>query len=282
MLIGIDGTGAGPFLSFDLGGWLPPEERPGYYADMKSSFVRELVQEYQGEWGSNYFRGPTLLGEECGAIADACMKFARSPIASGAPIYLTGYSRGGAIAIEVAKRIRAEFPQVRIPVMALFDAVDRELTFGDLQTIPGNVDLVFHARRDRIVGSRVYFGNCGTKAEPPCALVQQTFVTTHGGMGGVPWGPVHSWDKELFEHGYVSQLLTVAEETYNGQVFKVAADYWLGPSSISARVVGALVGPPSSIPSFGSPAFGPNMEKQQSHLVHNWMWANLRKHGVIR
>jgi hypothetical protein len=72
--------------------------------------------------------------------------------------------------------------------MALFDAVDEERMFGDLRTIPGNVDCAFHARRDPIVQSRSYFGNCGTRAEAPCKLEPLTFVTTHRGMGGVPLG----------------------------------------------------------------------------------------------
>ncbi len=115
MLIGIDGTGSGPFNPSDLSGMLPSDEQPGYYSDMKTSFVRELVQEYHGPWRSNYFRGPTYAGEECGQIAAACMTLVEAPIRSGAPIYLTGYSRGGAIAIEVAKRIRSQFPDVRNP-----------------------------------------------------------------------------------------------------------------------------------------------------------------------
>ena len=71
--------------------------------------------------------------------------------------------------------------------MALFDAVDRERVFGDLQVVPGNVDLVFHAQRDSLVNSRWYFGHCGVAAQPPCRMETMTFVTTHAGMGGVPF-----------------------------------------------------------------------------------------------
>jgi len=182
MLIGIDGTGSAYLGMSKLDGSIPPEERQGYDTDMKTSFVRELVREYSGPGRGMYFRGPGLTGDECDEIARQCMIAARVPLQLGSVIHLAGYSRGGAIAIALSQQIRAEFPDARIPVMALFDAVDRETKFADLQTIPGNVEIAFHARRDRIVGSRFYFGNCGTAAEPPCKLVQLTFVTTHGGM----------------------------------------------------------------------------------------------------
>jgi hypothetical protein len=36
--------------------------------------------------------------------------------------------------------------------------------------------------------SRLYFGNCGTYYVPfVTKYTEQTFMTTHGGVGGVPW-----------------------------------------------------------------------------------------------
>jgi len=128
-----------------------------------------------------------------------CLNDIRDAIKDGYVVHLTGYSRGGGIAIALAKQIRRELPNVRIPVIALFDAVDREVGLGNLQTIPGNVDCVFHAMRDQIVRSRVYFGNCATSAEAPCQLNKLTFVTTHGGMGGVPLGDSTELSAELDE-----------------------------------------------------------------------------------
>jgi len=258
-----------------------------------------------------YFRGPAWKGTECAEIAHQCMSHVRAEMKvagdlastdsvireadvvlhgstsrASVPvdcssyignIHLAGYSRGGAIAIAVAQQIRAEFPNVRIPVMALFDAVDREWHYGDLQTIPGNVVIAYHARRNRIVGSRFYFGNCGTAAEPPCKLVQLTFVTTHGGMGGVPWNgppPISAIDERLMIHGYPSQILATAYEIASGQIYATAVDYWTGRRSAADPVTDALL--------VGSPSFNSQTEKQQSQLVHKWMWANLRKHGIVR
>lgn len=222
MLIGIDGTGSE--LMSDVN--IMVDDPPEYQRTMKNSFVHQLLRDYKGR-GSMYFRGPTLSGSECPRIAALCMIAARVALQADDVVHLTGYSRGGAIAIAVAKQIGTEFPNARIPVMALFDAVDRERWFGDLQTIPGTVDCVFHALRDPIAKSRSYFGNCGTNAEAPCELKKQTFVTTHGGMGGVPLGNAAPIEEKL-------------------------------------RI-----------------EIGPAMEKQQSQLVHSWMWANLRKMGIV-
>ena len=277
MLIGIDGTGSAYLGMSKLDGSIPPEERQGYDTDMKTSFVRELVREYSGPGGGMYFRGPGLTGDECAEIARQCMIAARVPLQLGSVIHLAGYSRGGAIAIALSQQIRAEFPDARIPVMALFDAVDRETKLADLQTIPGNVEIAFHARRDRIVGSRFYFGNCGTAAEPPCKLVQLTFVTTHGGMGGVPWIGQPPISERLATHGYISEIFTVANDTYHiGEPIEVATDYWFGSSSAPSQLANELFGAP-----FGSPSFRGQTENQQSKLVHKWMWANLRKHGIV-
>ena len=220
MLIGIDGTG--PEL-MPINIWV---KTPDYEKVMKESFVHQLVRDYKGR-GHMYFRGPTVMGTECVGIAAQCMIAARVALKASDVVHLTGYSRGGAIAIAVAQQIHKEFPKARIPVMALFDAVDRERSFGDLQTVPGNVDHVFHALRDPISGSRSYFDNCGVKAEPPCKLEKLTFVTTHGGMGGVPLGSAPPTEEKV--------------------MLKIA----------------------------------PGMEKQQSTLVHQWMWANLRKMGIV-
>jgi hypothetical protein len=174
----------------NLDGSVPGNGRSGYETDYLTSFVHELIRDYAGPGGSMYFRGSEvdIGGAECRRTVDMCMIAARVPIQLGSVIHLAGYSRGGAIAIAVAQHIATEFPNVRIPVMALFDAVDWELGLGDLKTIPGNVEFAFHALRDHSVNSRWYFGNCGTKAAAGCKLEVWTFKTTHGGMGGTPLG----------------------------------------------------------------------------------------------
>lgn len=86
-----------------------------------------------------------MLGVETGEIVRMCMVAARVLLRDNLVIHLAGYSRGGAVAIAVAQQIHTEFPNAKIPVMAPFDAVDRDRCLGDLQTIPGNVEQVLHA-----------------------------------------------------------------------------------------------------------------------------------------
>jgi thioesterase domain-containing protein len=62
-----------------------------------------------------------------------------------APVYLTGYSRGGAGVVAVATMLAND--NVKIAGLALFDAVDRTLgaTADEIQT---NVERAIYARRD--------------------------------------------------------------------------------------------------------------------------------------
>jgi hypothetical protein len=70
--------------------------------------------------------------------------------------------------------------------MMLFDAVNRSLSLN-AATIPGNVKYAYHAMRNDVVGSRPWFGHCGTSIESPGVLVTYRFNATHAGVGGTPW-----------------------------------------------------------------------------------------------
>jgi hypothetical protein len=245
MLIAIDGTGGGPWKMSPLDGSLPPEER-SYDTSMKDSFIHHLVRNYIGKGDSLYFRGPTMLGSECSLILGACMAKAAIALKQNDTVHLAGYSRGGAIAIALAQEIRRTFSSAMIPVLALFDAVDREMAFKNVRIIPGNVAFAFHARRDPLTNSRTSFGNCGLNAESPCRLETLTFMTTHGGMGGVPLTGRRVFDSiQTITENFPS--ITLGATTYGG------VSRWVGPA----------------------------MEKQQSQLVHRWMWAKLRKRGIV-
>lgn len=100
-------------------------------------------------------------------------------------IFMTGYSRGGAIVIHTARMLQVRGLQVE--AMFLFDAVSRNPNL-DATVIPANVGRCFHAVRDARAGSRESFSNCGLTSEVPGILKLRRFITTHGGMGGVPWG----------------------------------------------------------------------------------------------
>jgi hypothetical protein len=181
MLIAVDGTG--------------PDSDADYYRDLGNSFVRQIYQQnYHAD--THYFRGPTLAGFESKGIADRAFEKIRNSYnrqqSSTIQLHLTGYSRGGAIVIAVAKMLKRELPQVKIESMSLFDAVNRSTLgvemFSDIDTIPGNVKVVYHAMRRWGTPSRIYFGNCGVRAKSPTKFIESRYYCTHAGMGGMPWG----------------------------------------------------------------------------------------------
>jgi hypothetical protein len=132
-------------------------------------------------------------------------------INEGRNLFMTGYSRGGAIVIDTARLLARH--NIQIEAMFLFDAVDRNpfLVGGE---IPSNVRYCYHAMRDPASASRESFGNCGTTAAAGVLLKTQYFMTTHGGMGGVLWGD----DAELDGEGNIvedidgSSLITPDQE----------------------------------------------------------------------
>jgi len=105
------------------------------------------------------------------------------------PVNLIGHSRGGLAVIEVARRLKGIDKNLKVNFMGLFDAVDRYIPF-DTDSIPSNVEHVYHAIRSEKVGSRWYFGNTGTKRENKNATryTPKIFEATHGALGGDPVG----------------------------------------------------------------------------------------------
>jgi hypothetical protein len=199
MFIGIDGTG-------------PPSDAQ-YYRDMRHSFVHELYRQSR-ETHRHYVRGPTLLGLETkGTAAHVVKLILRWQKATGdRRIFLSGYSRGGAVCI-VAARMLLELAKTErhvsdsIECMALFDAVDRDV-FTDSSAIPANVGHVYHALRDPKVCSRWYFGNCGTSTGAPTIFTRSQFYSTHAGMGGMPWTgdkPLRFWGDGAFASPTISK-----------------------------------------------------------------------------
>ncbi len=101
-------------------------------------------------------------------------------------VYMVGYSRGGAIVVNAARILARR--GWGIEAMFLFDAVDRSVVLEAAQ-VSSNVRTCYHAMRRVEGGSRRTFGNCATSIESPGMLFSERFYTTHGGMGGTPWGP---------------------------------------------------------------------------------------------
>ncbi len=89
-------------------------------------------------------------------------------------VVLIGHSRGGAIAIDIAKELKNSGIQVFF--MGLFDAVDRS-TYIEAGSVE-NVKHAYHALRG-LPDSRPIFGNTGIKG-----TIWKKFQTSHGGVGG--------------------------------------------------------------------------------------------------
>ena len=174
IIAGVDGTGV--------------DSDSEYAASMAQSYVNQLVAraKQRGAKG-DYHRGPTLKGMDTGPLGNWESSLVQRELRNAASpkIVLTGYSRGGASVITAAQLLA--FHGVFIDLMVLFDAVDRSITAA-AGSIPPNVRKVFHARRSMLACSRLYFGNCGTSRTPfLTSYTEQTFMATHGGVGGVPW-----------------------------------------------------------------------------------------------
>lgn len=176
IVVGIDGSGSET---------LPGKERDTRYDEyFKNSFVSRICK---GSGNKHYIRGPVKFG---GGILEAVFEgesFIRSRRKDREPILLTGFSRGAAGVVALARRLKRD--NIRVNAMMLFDCVDRA---GDIDAefIPSNVGTVMHVVRDPRGSSRESFDNDGLKTEPRVSYEGPfPFMCTHGAMGGTPWKP---------------------------------------------------------------------------------------------
>src|SRR5262245_8247175 len=152
IVVGIDGTGSGL-----MSGQRRDEEYDRVFAN---SFARKLCEETKPN--RKYLRGPLLLG---GDLVDAVVKGRRyitekRQAGVNEPILLTGYSRGGTGAVNIAMQLRDL--HVRVTAMLLFDCVDMHLSLN-AKEVPDNVGPVLHVRRSPLSGSRPGWGNAATR-----------------------------------------------------------------------------------------------------------------------
>lgn len=201
ILLGIDGTG--------------PLGNKEYRAEMHTSFVKYIVGHSPAN-AKRYERGPAFDGFDMATIAAKGYQHVHLNLAvhPKAPVFLTGYSRGGAGVIAVAQRLAKD--GVKVSAMMLFDAVDRAIGV-DSTDIPNNVERVVHARRDPYAFSRNSFGNCGTRWHAPTRCDMEFFRGTHGAIGGCPWsvppgGRADDMIKELGEA--TPTLITYAQDAH--------------------------------------------------------------------
>ncbi len=224
ILVAINGTHGGK-LGSRLNPWRKSDKE--YDADFAGSHVRRFYEECR--WGpsqAHYVRGPSTLaddvnrcfGEALSAIeeqlGDAGTK--RGP----ARLHFAGFSRGGAIALDLAnglsrpplglakvvgrtlsfgktvdvvrriERARARLAQQGgvVASLAMFDAVDMSSDI-DGEPVGARVGRACLVRRSAGWGSRKGWTNVGDTAEPggrPGRLRRTVLDATHGALGGQP------------------------------------------------------------------------------------------------
>jgi len=176
ILVGIDGTGE--------------EISPGRERDRRYdvAFANSFVKRICAGSPSNkrYIRGPVALGGGLlnGIFEGHTFILSRRQAIVNEPILLTGYSRGAAGVVDIAKRLQSH--KIDVKAMLLFDCVDMHIGI-DAAFIPSNVRHVLHVMRAPESGSRTSWGNAGTNHAPSTEYSEAIFHCTHGGMGGVPW-----------------------------------------------------------------------------------------------
>ncbi len=170
-----------------------------YQSAMQWSFCRQLGRLPN----THYERGPSGEGYRIRERAVRAADFLEKQ--SGKKLALAGYSRGASAAVIAAAVLQQR--GVALDCLFLFDPVARHLS-GDSSTVTGNVRHAWIARRKigapemdkydfSLLGDpaghnpvRNWFGTTATKAESGVMVQQETFLGSHGALGGVGWNHV--------------------------------------------------------------------------------------------
>lgn len=260
MLICVDGTGEVSHTSYALG--------------IMGSFVGMI---YYGSHLPNrkYYRGPDFsgMGPNMTQPMDLVRQIQEFWRQGDHLIFMTGYSRGAAIAINTAALLAA-FPMpdgklARIEALFLFDAVARSVDLTMTTSIPSTVHYCYHAMRDDRARSRPSFGHCGTfMIGVDTFFVPKQFYTTHGGMGGILWGVKGvniAKESEAFVLNKAPGPSVRGAAEYNRtqleQIKNAGHIYETFPDGLTNVTVAE--------------------EKAGSDKVHDWMWPFLHKHLVL-
>lgn len=172
ILLAIDGTG--------------PWDDDEYAEEFGHSHVRKIWYHTQAT-RKRYLRGPSMLGSEMSGLVRDGLAFVEDRRRDDEPILLTGYSRGAAAVVAIARELSSS--GARVAGLMLFDCVNRAVGFNT-DVLPTNVDEVRHVRRHWDAGSRESFGHSGSRlpaGAPPPRYEQSFHLGTHGALGGVPW-----------------------------------------------------------------------------------------------
>ncbi len=261
MLICVDGTGDANDIV--------------YGNRMKNSFVKTIYNDSKIP-NKLYYRGPDWsgMGEKLTRPEKIVQDAGPWLDAGDQEISLAGYSRGGAIVIDTAELLQER--GFRVKALFLFDAVCRSPVLGGA-CISSNVQYAYHALRMPSTSSRESFGNCGLSANGSALLLMHRFCTTHGGMGGVPWG-----DKGL---NFDNPALTPCDDSPGMRQLALAVGRPVPKTSEQRKQEWDDKVRRTGYIWEGSVDFGTNVTISQETagmlLVHEWMWVFLARHHVI-
>lgn len=212
IIVGIDGSSGDLVTERSIFGINIGEGRNKQYdLDFGMSFVSRICKPESPN--KKYLRGPSQFGGGLMAAINQGTDFIinRMKVAKQ-PVLLTGYSRGAAGAICIAKNLW-ERERITVKALLLFDCVDRHM-FIDAAVIPDNVDRVHHVFRDPESNSRNSFNNDGKLfAGLAKKYTEKAYFCTHGGMGGVPWQP----DEGQARNSYIDEGLESSILTWSGR-----------------------------------------------------------------
>lgn len=266
MLFCVDGSG--------------PAEREVYAREMRNSFVNDIFH-HSTQAVSRYFRGPDLLGDQLLSpryLGQRIRALRSSATGDERRIYLAGYSRGAAVCVATARDLNLD--NIPVAAMFLFDTVDRSGTLDGIEVIAANVEHVYHAVRDGRARSRLSFGTAGRSAVREGAYEQAVFMTSHGGMGGAPWGVAGLMPREALEYSLAppSRQRYIREHALINEGFDegMGAGLFGALDSFSAPFMGRDYGSMAGETSLTVAAEAHGMQE-----VRRWMWPHLRHHGVV-
>jgi hypothetical protein len=272
VLISIDGSG--------------PDDDAEYRRAFAHSFLSQIdAQTTQAH--HLHYRGPNLSGGHLLSLDEVARQvrslYDSETAGDRAPqVFLAGYSRGAAAMVHVAYLLQPM--GIDVDALFLFDAVDRSIDIGDslptgnVDVVPRNVYATYHARRHPAAHSRDSFSNTALRAEVADTYHQAFFLTTHGGMGGTPWGYAglergrHSLGDE-----YTGWGTTPTRREWIRRHGVLVEHGYLGGGDEEA-LAATLMG----VPSDGYTSLTMEQEEAGAAECARWMWRHLHSHQVLR
>jgi hypothetical protein len=261
-----------------------PDDDAEYAATFAHSFLRQLdsLTTQQPHW---WYRGPNMTGGHQVSLSSVAQQIRRQydlETADDQPtqVFLAGYSRGAAGVVHVAYLL--ERMGIAVDGLFLLDAVDRSsaignsLPAGNVDVVPRNVVATYHAMRSPLAESRDSFSNTATSAAPPGSYRSARFLTTHGGMGGVPWGYA-GLERGRWSLGdeYMSPSTSAARRAWIRRHGLILEHDELGGGleMIGAALAGEASDAYTTL----------TMEQEESgaQACIQWMWPHLVDHGVV-